>query len=246
MKKIRPILILIMLISVSLLNTQCQHDDEEIIPVVGPDPIERGAETVNCTDCTPLESNGASADFSSGDIPAGVWYFDKAHSNVRWESPYKAFGSLLTGRFNYFYIDKLNFSEADPTVISFNGYVRLNSVNTGEPGRDGGCLLSTFNTDATKTSETENIAALNSVAGSGRYSSIDEGYLVDANFVFNGVSKEVTVKLYYVPISNLETYNMVGITGEFVFNALSDYAISSTNIDDQVTVKLNILLKNKI
>lgn len=235
-----------MLISVSLLNTQCQHDDEEIIPVVGPDPIERGTETVSCTDCTPLESNGASADFSSGDIPAGVWYFDKAHSNVRWESPYKAFGSLLTGRFNYFVMEELNFNEADPSTISFKGYVRLNTVNTGEPGRDGGCLLSTFNTDAAKTSETENIAALNSVAGSGRYSSTDEGYLVDANFVFNGVTKEVTVKLYYVPISNLETYNMVGITGEFVFNALSDYAISTTNIDDQVTVKLNILLKNKI
>ena len=76
-----------MLISVSLLNFQCQHDDEELIPVIGPDPIEHGTETITCTNCTPLLSNGAAADFSSGDVAPGVWYFDKAHSNVGWETP---------------------------------------------------------------------------------------------------------------------------------------------------------------
>lgn len=225
--------------------TQCQHDDENIVPVKGPDPVVHGTEVVACPDCTPLESNGASSDFNSGNVPVGQWYFDKTHSNVMWESPYKVLGSLLTGRFNYFVLEDLNFNEGNPTAISFEGYVRLNTVNTGEPGRDAGCLLGTYGTEAAKTDEPENLASIKSVANSGRYSTVDASFLVDADFTFNGITKQVTVKLEYFPESDQGSYKMAGVNAEFEFLALSDFGISSSNIDDKVVIKINLLLRNK-
>ncbi len=224
---------------------QCTHDDEDVIPVTGPDPIEHGDETLICSDCTPLEVNGASSDFNSGNVPAGEWYFDKAHSNVMWESPYKVLGSDLTGRFNYFVVENLHFDESDPAALEFSGYVRLNSVNTGEPGRDGGCLLGTFGTEAGKTNESENVAVITSRSGTGKYSSTDNGFIADADFTFNGSTHPVTLKLYYYTQSDQGSYDMAGLSGQFEFNPLSDYGISSSNIDDHVTVKLNLLFKNK-
>ncbi len=224
---------------------QCTHEDEDVIPVVGPDPIEHGDETLICTDCTPLEANVASSDFNSGNVPPGEWYFDKAHSNVMWESPYKVFGSDLTGRFNYFVVENLHFDESDPASLEFSGYVRLNTVNTGEPGRDAGCLLGTFGTEAGKTNETENIAMIVSKSNTGKYSSTDSGFIVEADFTFNGFTHPVTVKLYYFTQSDQSTYEMAGFSGQFEFNPLSDFGISSTNIDDHVVVKLNLLFKNK-
>jgi hypothetical protein len=38
---------------------------------------------------------------------------------------------------------------------------------------------------------------------------------------------------------------MVGVTAEYEFLALSDFGVSSTNIDDKVVVKINLLLRNK-
>ena len=240
----RLIYSLMVLTALTLLTLGCQHEDGEIIPTKGPD-INHGTETVSCIACTPLLSNGASADFNSGNVPAEVWYFDKAHSNVQWETAYREFGSLLTGRFNYFVLEDLNFDEANPANISFEGYIRLNSVNTGEPGRDGGCLLSTFLTSIDATSESTNLASLVSLPNSGRYSSTDEGFIVDADFTFLGVTHEVTVKIFYYPNSDQGTYNMVGLSGEFGFRALTDFAVSSSNIRDDVKVKMNLILKNK-
>ncbi len=245
MKKFKVITSLLMLLGIFLFAIRCQHDDEVVIPVKGPDPIVRGTEKVSCTNCTPLVSNGASADFSATAVPVGTWYFDKGHSNVMWETPYKAFGSLLTGRFNYFVLKNLTFDEAAPATITFDGYVRLNTVNTGEPGRDGGCLLGTYGTDAVKTTEAENNALLVSVPGTGRYSTTDEGYFVDANLTFHGVTKKVVVKLSYAKQTDQTTYLMSGITAEFDFLALTDFAIVSTNIDDKVKVRVNTLLRNK-
>ena len=225
--------------------TQCQQENEEIIPVKGPDPVVHGDALINCTDCAPLAANGASADFNADAVPAGAYYLDKAHSNVMWETHYKIFGSLLTGRFNYFVLKSLNFDEANPANISFEGYVRLNAVNTGEPGRDGGCLLSTFGTQAGLTTEDANIATLKSVANSGSYSTTDEGFVADADFTFHGVTRKVTVKLFFYPVSDQGTTMMTGLSAEFEFNALTDYLITSTNIDDKVKIRINTLLRNK-
>jgi polyisoprenoid-binding protein YceI len=191
-------------------------------------------------------SNGASSDFSTSGVPSGQWYCDKTHSNVMWETPYKAVGSLLTGRFNYFVLEKVVFDETDPTKIEFEGYVRLNTVNTGEPGRDTGCLLGTYGTAAGKTTEPENIATIKTT--SVKYSDTDAGYIATADLTFLGVTKSVSVKLDYEKQEHFDGapgYNVAGLEASFVFNAISDFGLVSTNIADQVEVRMNMLLRKK-
>jgi polyisoprenoid-binding protein YceI len=238
MKTLKQILTVVMVVGIGGVILQCQHNDSEIIPIKGPDPIQRGTQTVSCTDCTP-------ANFDAGPVSAGTWYFDKAHSNVGWETQYRLLGSPLTGRFDYFSMKSLTFSEANPSTIAFEGSVRLNSVNTGEPGRDDSCLLTTYGTDGAKTDEEVNAATIVTVAGTGRYSSTDEGYFVDANLTFHGFTKKVVVKLYYYPLSDQGTYNMVGFSAEFEILSKTDFGIVSANIDDKVVIKVNANLKNK-
>jgi polyisoprenoid-binding protein YceI len=153
---------------------------------------------------------------------------------------------LLTGRFNYFVLEKITFDETSPTSIQFEGYVRLNTVNTGEPGRDAGCLLTTYGTTAAKTAEPENLASIKSTNVS--YSTTDAGYIATADLTFMGVTKSVTIKLDYVKQSHFDGapgYTVAGFQGTYVFNAISDFGLVSTNISDQVTVRLDMLMRKK-
>jgi polyisoprenoid-binding protein YceI len=232
MKKLRIIAPLAMGLAMVFLATRCQHENEELVPVVGPDPIEHGTEIMNCTDCNTVPAG------------SGIWYHDKSHSNVMWETQYKAFGSLLTGRFDAFFITSLNFDEGVPANITFDGYVRLNTVNTGEPGRDDGCLLTTFATDATKVDEAENKATLVAIPGTGRYSTTDAGFLVDADFTFLGITKEVTVKMTFAPKFDIGTAYAAGLYSEFQI-AKADFLPTNTNIGDVVKIRVNSLMRNK-
>lgn len=169
------------------------------------------------------------------------WVFDKTHSSVLWESPYKGVGSLLTGRFNTFNA-VVEFREDHPELTTLSGFVVLSSVNTGEPGRDGGCLLTTFGT--TTISDTARLVS-KKVEFDGK-----TGYVVTADFTFHGVTKEVKMQLNYSgktffphATDPLQSYWVQGLTGQFEFNAISDFALVSTNIADAVVVKLNILFR---
>ena len=232
MKKFKVIAATFMVLTVGFLAMQCQHDDGAEIPVVGPDPIEHGVEIIPCTNCNTVPAGG------------GIWYHDKSHSNVMWETRYKTLGSLLTGRFDFFVIDALNFDEGVPANISFEGHVRLNTVNTSEPGRDDGCLLTTFKTDAAKVDEAENLATLKSIPGTGRYSTSDAGFLVDANFTFLGITKEVTVKMFFAPKYDIGTAFAAGLNSEFDINK-ADFLPNDTNIGDIVRIKINSLMRIK-
>ena len=103
--------------------------------------------------------------FLPGNLTAGdtsQWKFDQVHCSVLWSANYLGAAGLLTGRFNDFGISSIPaaskdiyiqptgqplkdtswaFYENDPTKTYFNGYVQMNTSNTGEPGRDGGCYL---------------------------------------------------------------------------------------------------------
>lgn len=87
-------------------------------------------DTVSPIDGTPVTGNGL-VDFS--------WTFDKAHSNVNWESKYLNYSSgMLTGRFNNFNFNpKFVFNEAALNLCSINAWVQLSSIDSGEPLRDG-------------------------------------------------------------------------------------------------------------
>lgn len=232
MKNLRVLAVMVVVMTLVFFVMRCQHDDEIVIPVKGPDPITHGKEIIPCTDCNT--------------VPAGsnVWYHDKSHSNVMWETQYKTFGSLLTGRFDYFIMNSLNFDEGVPANISFEGYVRLNTVNTSEPGRDDGCLLTSFATDNAKLDETANKATLKAKAGTGRYSTSDAGFLVDADFTFLGITKTVTVKMFYAPKFDIGTAYAAGISSEFVINKV-DFLPSDANIGDVVKIRINSLMRIK-
>jgi polyisoprenoid-binding protein YceI len=161
-----------------------------------------------------------------------------------WETQYKELGSLLTGRFDFFVIDNLNFDEGVPSNISFEGHVRLNTVNTSEPGRDDGCLLTTFKTDIDNVDEPENLATLKSKPGSGRYSTTDAGFLVDADFTFLGITKEVTVKMFFAPKYDIGTAFAAGLNSEFDINK-ADFLPNDTNIGNIIRIKINSLMRIK-
>ncbi len=67
------------------------------------------------------------------------WTFDKAHSNVNWETNYLSYSTgKLTGRFdNFNFYPKFIFNENDLPSCKLNAWISLSSIDSGEPGRDG-------------------------------------------------------------------------------------------------------------
>jgi polyisoprenoid-binding protein YceI len=197
----------------------CSHDDE-ILASSGPD-ITRG--TQKCSLTNPKVS------------------FDKAHSNVQWSTLYLGATSLLTGRFDNFGFDKFEFDESNAAGISFKAWVWLNTVNTSEPGRDDGCLLTTFGTNGTNTTQPENLAIIESTSVT--LSTTDKGYIIKANLTFHGATHEVSCKMRYDGKTMSGPQEALGFGLEFPFLAKKDFGIVSTNIGDNVDVKCNALFR---
>src|SRR6478736_4560455 len=144
----KTLMILLVLISGYGYIAGCTHDD--IVPPAQANP-------------TPIINRGEAVllpgSMTSGDTTQ--WKMDKAHSSVLWSTAYVGAAGLLTGRFNQFGMHNVTddkkikyyttgqplkdsswaFYENDPTKTYFNGYVQMNTSNTGQPGRDGGCYL---------------------------------------------------------------------------------------------------------
>jgi polyisoprenoid-binding protein YceI len=205
----------------------CTHEDD-IAPSSGP-KIERG-----------------SAIYTAG---VNKWKHDKTHSSALWETAYLGSGGLLTGRFNSFAVTTMTFDEANPQNTTFEGFVRLNTVNTGEPGRDAGCLLGTFGTALGLVDEVNNLAKLKSKKV--EFSKTDKSYIVTFDMTFMGKTKEYTGKLTYIPTSTIPAagtaseYNVFGLQLEYQFFAKTDFGIVSSNIADKVGVTLNMNFNNK-
>jgi polyisoprenoid-binding protein YceI len=200
----------------------CTHDDEIFTPSSQAN-IQRGTDVIKLTE---------------------GWTFDKTHSNVGWETAYMGSAALLTGRFNQFGFRSFDFDESNPANTTFEAWVRLNSVNTGEPGRDAGCLLTTFGTTAGSVDEPLNLAIIKSK--SVELSKTDKGYIVKCDLTFKGVTKEVIAKLSYTGKTRIQAatpYDVAGLTLEFQFFAKTDFAIVSTSIADKLGVKCNAQFK---
>lgn len=207
---------------------------------------------VSCThedDIAP--SAGPKIDFGNAVVTTGVnkWKLDKSHSSVLWETVYLSQSGLLTGRFNNFGVTSMKFDESNPENTSFEGFVRLNTVNTGEPGRDAGCLLGTFGTAAGLTDEANNLATLKSKKV--EKSKTDKSYIVTFDMTFMGKTKEYTGKLKYVPVSTIPAsgtaaaYDVFGLQLEYQFFAKTDFSLVSNNIADKVGITLNMNFNNK-
>jgi polyisoprenoid-binding protein YceI len=210
---------LIVIMSVIGYFVACTHDDE-VLSSNGSD-IQRGTQKVTLSN--PKHT------------------FDKAHSNVQWSTPYLGATSLLTGRFDNFGFYSFDFDESNPAGIHFEAWVWLNTVNTSEPARDDGCLLTTFGTTAAYTTETQNLAVLKSTSVA--LSTTDKGYNLKADLTFHGVTKEVSCKLDYDGKTPSGGADILGFSLHFQMLAITDFKISSTNIADNVDVKCNGVFK---
>lgn len=204
------------------------------------------------------------------------WKFDKVHSSVLWSTNYVGASGLLTGRFNQFGLHEVTdakaisyvsagqplldsswaFYEKEPSKSYFNGYVQINTSNTGEPGRDAGCNVSGMGTVAI-VAGTQNLAYPNLAKIKTTEITFDpasNGYIVKLNLTYQGklsapLTKALVGTLKYIPKSRVQfgtaaAYDVFGLQLKFQFNC-RDFGIASTSIADKIEVECNANFHNK-
>ena len=202
------------------------------------------------------------------------WKFDKVHSAVNWSTPFLEVGADLTGKFNQFGVADLSnntklqnyvvggqplpdtswaFYENQPEKTHFAGYVQINTINTGEPGRDGGCLVTTLATTkivpGTQNLTVTNIAQIKTTSVT--FDPAGNDYIVVFNFTWQGglaapITESITGKLTYVPKALVPagTYSDFGLTLAFQINK-ADFGIVSTETADKIDIVINANFNNK-
>jgi len=220
------------------------------------------------------------------------WKMDKTHSSVLWSTSYVGAAGLLTGRFNQFGMhdvttDKMlsyattgqplkdnswAFDEADPTKSFFNGYVQINTSNTGEPGRDIGCNVRGMNTiplrSGSQILSDTNLAKIKTTKV--EFDPNSNGYIVTLDLTWHNqyqfqvpgsnpatytygpltpITKSVVGKLTYVPKKTVTPatgtpYDVFGLQLKFSFNC-RDFGIISASIADNMDIECNMNFNNK-
>ncbi len=229
----------------SILFSRCEKSEDDDPPV----KIERGTDSYDIADATPQDyleglvaaTNNGEIFAAYGLVPTGNWFLDVPHSAVNWQTAYMGSAAFLTGKFSWFALKKFSFDETNPSNISFEAKVLLNSVTTGQPLRDDGCLLTDFNTDASFIDESANLAVIKSTSAS--YNDDDAGYTVLADLTFLGNTHGVTMNLEYLGKKEYTSYTMISFDAEFEFNAISEFGLGATTVADLATIKLNLNLK---
>ena len=262
MKRLTNKILMIVLIAISGygLIASCTHKNEVLPPpVTGTTvPINRG-------------NHVHLPGLTIGDT--SEWKFDKAHSAVNWSSPYQEVGADLTGKFNQFGVAELTdakmknynttsqpiadtswaFYESQPEKTHFAGYVQTNQVNTGEPGRDGGCLLTTFGTTSivpgTQNLTVTNVAHIKTTSVA--FDPASNGYIATFDFTWQGgaaapVTQSITGKLSYIAEAVVAggTSSSFGLKLEFQINK-ADFSIVSSNVADKIDIVVNANFNNK-
>lgn len=239
----------------------CTHDDE-----IAPPPATTG------TTYTP--GNGV---FLPGNMTAGnpaEWKLDKSHSSVLWSTAYVGSSGLLTGRFNQFGMHDVTpakmttyattgqplkdsswaFYENDDSKSYFNGYVQINTSNTGEPGRDAGCNVSGLGTTAIVTG-VQNLSVTNLAKIQTTKVAFDKttgDYIVNLDMTWQGkltspLTKQLIGRMKVIKkstISGAAPYDVFGLQLNFQFNC-RDFGITSTSIADKIDIQCNMNFNNK-
>jgi polyisoprenoid-binding protein YceI len=210
-----------------------------------------------------------------GNMTAGVaseWKLDKVHSSVLWSTSYVGAAGLLTGRFNQFGIHEVTdtkmlnyttagqpvkdtswaFYENEPAKTYLNGYVQINTSNTGEPGRDTGCNIGTLGTikiiQGTQNLTLTNLAKIKTTEV--KFDPLSNDYIVTLLLYWQGklgapITKSIVGKLKYIPKANVNaTYDVFGLQLKFQLNC-RDFGITSTSIGDKVDIECNMNFNNK-
>jgi hypothetical protein len=255
----------------------CTHDDELIVPIQITKPF------------VPTRGNSIHlpGDMTTGDT--SQWKLDKVHSSVLWTTNYRAAAGLLTGRFDAFGVHDVTdaemgdtttypytninnpsqplkdnswaFYESDPSKTFFNGYVQINTSNTGEPARDGtftynGCNLTTLGTRMKipfyHNLMVNNLAKIKTTKV--EFDPNSNGYIVNLDLTWQGkstngpVTKSLVGTLSYIPRTHPTTggvtYDVFGLQLKFSFNC-RDYFIESASISDKIDIECNMNFNNR-
>ena len=240
----------------------CTHKD-----MIAPPPAS-GTPTIVRGDAIMLPGNMTPGDTTE-------WKFDQVHSSVLWSGAYLGASGLLTGRFNDFGIANVTppqqiyyytsgqplkdsswaFYENDPSKTYFNGYVQINTSNTGEPARDSGCNIAALGTikiiPGVQNLSDSNIALIQTTSVA--FDPNTAGYIVTANLTWRGLlpaphTESITGKLIFVKESQVTegtvTMGVFGLQFSFQLNC-RDFGITSTNIGDVLTIQANMNFNNK-
>ncbi len=242
----------------------CTRDNDMIVPVKLTQPFVS-------TRGTDIQVPG---NMTAGNV--NEWKLDKTHSSCLWSTPYVGAAGLLTGRFNQFGMHEVTdpkaisyatagqplldnaweFYENDPAKTFFNGYVQINTSNTGEPGRDAGCNVSGMGTIAI-VAGTQNLAYPNLAkikTTEVKFDPSSNGYIVTLNLTYQGklgtpLTKSITGTLKYIKKQKVQfgtatAYDVFGLQLKFSFNC-RDYGIVSTSIADKIDIECNMNFNNK-
>ncbi len=257
------LLALLVLISIGGYVTSCTHENEVLPPPSTSTPdIKRG-------DGVFLPGNLTAGDTSS-------WKFDQAHSSVLWSSNYLGAPGLLTGRFNEFGIASISqaqktqypgtgqplkdsswaFYENDPAKTYFNGYVQMNTSNTGQPGRDGGCYLGYVGAPKIIAS-TQNLIDSNIALIKTTKVELDPnsaGYICTMTMTWKGLlsaPKDTTVngilsftKRTTTGAGTSSAYDLFGLQLIFSFNCRT-FGMTTEEVGDVITIQCDMNFNNK-
>ena len=263
----KNLLILMILVSGYAYIASCTRNDSLIVPIQLTKPFvaTRGSNVHlpgNMTAANPNE-----------------WKLDKAHSSTLWSSNYVGAAGLLTGRFNQFGMHNVTnaemttyvttgqplkdsswaFYENEPGKTYFNGYVQINTSNTGEPGRDAGCNVAGMNTVAIRSGIQNlvdtNLARIKTTKV--EFDPSSNGYIVTLDLTWHNkysataalvpITKSIVGKLSYVTrktVTAATPYDVFGLQLKFSFNC-RDFGITSTSIADNIDIECNMNFNNK-
>ncbi|MBZ5858831.1 hypothetical protein [Flavihumibacter profundi] len=246
----------------------CTHED-----VVPPAPAST----------TPVVTHGTNVHLAGipGDKDSTTWKLDKVHSSTLWSTAYVGAAGLLTGRFNQFGMHDVTnakmlkyvttgqpladtswaFYENDPTKTYFNGYVQINTSNTGEPGRDAGCNIPGMNTvpiiSGTQNLEIINLAKIKTKKV--EFDKTSNDYIVTFDLTWHKwdttaagmanpapITQELVGRLKYITKAQPtgQYYYVFGLQLLFQFNC-RDFGIPSTSIGDKIDIECNMNFNNK-
>jgi polyisoprenoid-binding protein YceI len=257
----KTLLVLLLLASSYGYFVSCTHDNE-----LPPPPASNGVKF------TPGTGVFLPGNMTTGN--ASEWKLDKSHSSVLWSTSYVGASGLLTGRFNQFGThnvlpaEMINYTttgqplkdsswafyEGDDSKSYINGYVQINTSNTGEPGRDAGCNITNLGTTAI-VSGTQNLTVINLAQLQSTKIKFDEttgDYIVNLNLTWQGklaapITKAIVGRMKYIKratISAATPYDVFGLQLKFQFNC-RDFGITSTSIADKIDVECNMNFHNK-
>ncbi len=255
----KTLMILLVLISGYGYIAGCTHKGDLLLPV----PTSTGIIITRGVNFH-LPGNMTAGDSSQ-------WKLDKAHSSVLWSTNYVGAAGLLTGRFNQFGIHEVisakmiyyaatgqalkdtswAFYENDPSKSYLNGYVQINTSNTGEPGRDTGCNIGTLGTikviPGTQNLSDSNLAKIKSTKI--EFDPLSNDYFVTFNLTWKGkltapLTKSIVGRLKYIPKAYVSNYAVFGLQLKFQLNC-RDFGIASTSVSDKIDIECNMNFNNK-